>query len=124
MKKPGHYIVIKTDSNDGDYNESFQPIEPEDVEKFLPLIAAIKDFKPYKGNSASGLEYLHKHNWPQGEYCCRPDLGEKKVQEIYPSIDIKLIDEFSDILPRDSEGNVHTIKSISIVNVSSIEHLL
>jgi len=46
MKK---YIVIKADTNDGDYVSEKSEITDYQIEQIKPLIEAIKNFQPYVG---------------------------------------------------------------------------
>lgn len=119
MKK----LVIVADHNDADYMTETSDITDEQLEKFIPLIEAIKTFKPYKVSSKSKLNWDHRHNWPGGEYGYRPDLGEKSREEIYSQFSSELIEEFSDFVPT-SEGNVHTIKEITVLTITKEERLL
>jgi hypothetical protein len=118
MKK----IVIVADHNDADYMTETTDITDEQIEKFLPLIKTIKNFKPYTVQ-VRGLKWTHDHNWPQGEYGLRDDLGQKSIYETYPEFSEELIEEFSEFVPT-HEGNVHTIKEITVLTISKIQRLI
>jgi hypothetical protein len=119
----GMLLVVEGDYNDADYIVSVAPVTEEKLEKFLPLIEAIKNFKPYtitsRGYAGEGekpLSWTHKHNWPCGEYGCRQDLGEKPITELYPEIDAGIVEEFDqEYVPHNEDGNVHTIEKIFTV---------
>lgn len=116
-------ITIKVDANDADYQELTSKITREELNKIRPLIKKIKKFKPYKGISKEyKLEYTHHHNYPTGEVC-RPDLGEKSVQELYPDITEDVFEIFNEYCPYCEHG-FHTIKSIEVFPNTTIEKLL
>lgn len=110
------YLLIKADTNDADYVQSFKLITNEQLDSFLPLFEAIAAFKPYKSKSKSGMEYTHGHNFPYGE-CLREDLGEKAPDEIYEDVvSDEVFETFADFLPN-SEFGIHTIKKIKVYEV-------
>ncbi len=124
-------ITIITDSNDADYNTLIDDITPENLERIRPLIAAIKKFQPYtvkyKSAARRGAEseWTHDNNWPVGEYGCREDLGEKSPEEIYKGVvDDDTFEFFSNMIPMDGQGNVHTINSITVCPLQKKEVLL
>ncbi len=104
------YIRIVADHNDADYVETFRPVSDEEMEKLLPVAQAIK-------------EYGTSDNWPRGCYCYRPDRFDPSVEEIYPFLTQEQIDYFDEWVPK-SEGNVHTIESITVMEISEQEELL
>jgi hypothetical protein len=106
-------ILIEADYNDGDYVSKTSKISDEQLAAFMPLIEAIKNFKPY-GKTETRWE--HNHNWPDGdgEYNPRVDLGEKYPHEIYSQFPKELIDAFSRIVPSFEDSGVHTIAEIKI----------
>jgi len=106
-----YLMVISADTNDADWVESSHQISEVELEKFLPLIEAIKNFKPYKGGN-----YTHKHNFPCGGDQPRDDMGEKNVNEIYKDIDPDIIEEFCEMIPLGEYG-VHTIGSITLYEI-------
>lgn len=92
-------IVITGDTNDGDYVTAINPILENDLERFKPLIEAIKT------NS-------HIENWPTSKYSdsCPEDLYSEFQA---PCIDddqnwISFISEFQEFVPY----NIHSITSI------------
>ena len=87
------YLEVKADTNDGDYVCERTEISEADLERFMPLIKAIKKQRK-KG-----------HNW------CTSDYGdEPPPEEMYESFG-ELVDEFSEYVPCGEYG-VHTIVSI------------
>lgn len=113
-----YLLIIKADTNDADYIESTNVISQEELDRFMPLINAIKKFKPYKSKGRT-----HYHNFPVGE-CCREDMGEKSIQEIYSKINEDIVDEFNDMVPY-SEYGTHTIQSIKLYEiVGEVKELL
>lgn len=116
-------IHIKVDTNDADYSTAVSIISQEDLDIIKPLIEAIKNFKPYKGEPMdSGRVYTHSNNWPYGE-CCREDMGEKTPEEIYSDFDEEVIEIFQDYCPYPEYG-FHTIKEIVVYPDSVGETLL
>jgi hypothetical protein len=109
-------LVVRGDCNDADFVTKVTPITEKELAKFLPLIEAIKKFKPYKGLTDAKHEHKHDHNWPKGEYGCRQDLGEKTLKELYGD----LAEEFDEYVPDggDSAGfSLHTIVEIFVVKL-------
>lgn len=111
-------LVICADTNDADYIELSHEIDDTELKKFLPLIKTIKNFKPYKGG-----KYTHRHNFPYGGDQPRDDMGEKHVNQIYKDIDPDIMDEFCEMVPLGEYG-VHTIKSITLYEITSKKELL
>ena len=106
-------ITIIVDTNDGDYNTEISKITQKNLTQIMPLIKAIKNFKPYKVK-LDGTDWKHSHNYPYGE-CLRKDLGEKSPQELYQDINEDIIEFFEEeFLPIYSEYGFHTISSIEI----------
>ena len=97
-------LVVKADMNDADYVEESSEITEEELEKFKPLIAAIKANKGY-------------HNWETSEY------GDEPPEDMYPEFDSRLLEKFGDRVPYGQYG-VHTIESIKLLRVVSEETLL
>ena len=116
-------ITVIVDTNDGDYINQVQEISQEELDEIMPLIEAIKNFKPYKVK-ARGLEWTHSHNYSYGE-CLRKDLGEKSPQELYPDVDEEIFEIFEEsFLPMNNEYGFHTIKSITISPLVKRQELL
>lgn len=120
--KPDMMLVVGGDHNDADWITKITPITQDQIDRFLPLITAIKAFKPYQGMSdptrRGGMKSTFPHNWPVGEYCCREDLGEKTIVGIYQSDTISedLINEFDEtFVPHSEDYNIHTIHEIYVV---------
>lgn len=110
------YILIKADTNDADYITSCSIITDEEIEEILPVIEAIKNFKPYKGVSKRGSEWVHDSNYPKYENC-RSDLGEKNSFELYGHI--PGYDSFDELVPIGQYG-IHSIESIEIIQILDI----
>lgn len=109
-------ILVVTDYNDADYIEHlYRDITEETLAKFMPLIKAIADYKPYPAKL--GLVW---HNFPLGD-CLRKDLCEKSVYEIYNQFSEEYIDEFIDtfLSHNQDEYGMHTI--VEITNVVTDE---
>lgn len=122
MKK---YIVIKADTNDGDYVSEKSEITDYQIEQIKPLIEAIKNFQPYVGYTKRNNDpWTHSHNFPIGELV-RDDLGEKDAWEYYGSqgFSEELLEIFYEFLPS-SEFGIHTIESIGILIVQDEIKLL
>lgn len=104
MKK---YIEIVADTNDADYISSRTLVTDEEIEKIMPVIKAIKNFKPENK--------YDRHNYPDSKYC------DDNVEEIYGDIDG--FDEFQEMVPY-SEHGIHTITSIKLLIVTEETKLL
>lgn len=117
------YLLVKVDTNDADYIEQLVPITEAQLVTLLPLLEAIKQFKPYKAKAFSGSKWKHDSNFPYGE-TCREDLGEKTVEELYadhPEALELFIDEF---LPTDEGGSCHKIVSVRTLLVAQDEKII
>lgn len=116
-------LVVRGDCNDADFVTQITPITKKELERFLPLIEAIKNFKPYKGLSSvkeHGLpqtEWTHNHNWPRGEFGCREDLGEKTLKELYGEIAERFDEEYVPNGGGSAGYSLHTIVEIFIVKL-------
>lgn len=116
------YIYVVADTNDADYISKLRKITEEEYQLILPVIQAIKDFKPYKAiEERYNSSWHHHHNYPTSD-CCRDDLGEKSVEELYGHLDgFELFDyEFR---PNDEYG-IHTIETVEIFEVTNVETLI
>jgi hypothetical protein len=117
-KEPQFEIVIQVDTNDADYNTSYNKISKSNLEKIKPLIKAIKKFKPYTVSlppkyGYSNRTWDHHANWPSGE-CQRDDLGEKSPRNLYAGVVSEDVFEmFEELLPYGEHG-FHTIESIEV----------
>ena len=123
-KKIDMMLVVRGDSNDADFVVKMTPITQEELDRFLPLIKAIKNFKPYMGchkdddkTNPKNYTWKHDHNWPVGEYGCREDLGCKTITEIYGEI----AEEFNETyVPNGgdcAQYSLHTIVEIFTVRL-------
>ena len=105
-------ILVITDCNDANYIEHlYRDITEETLEKFMPLIKAIADAKPYPYKLG-----IASHNFPVGDFA-RTDLYEKTVYEMYNQFSKEYIDEFIDTFLTYNKGKYgfHTIVEISNV---------
>ena len=108
-------ILVITDCNDADYIEHlYRDITEETLEKFMPLIKAIADAKPYPYKLGIAI-----HNFPLCDV--RTDLYEKTVYEMYNQFSKEYIDEFIDtfLSHNQDEYGMHTI--VEITNVVTDE---
>lgn len=99
-------FLVTADYNDADYVSGVVTITDEEFEKFLPVIEAIANFKPYM--DAFGV---NDSNWDALRY----DMGGKHPYEIYSQFPRELIEEFGDtfISPCELEDMpVHSIINI------------
>lgn len=96
-------IIIEADMNDGDYVEKHSPISDENLEKFMPLIEAIKKEGSY--------------NWQSSEYEDYPP------EEMYKEFGSELIEEFQQYVPRGEYG-IHTIEEITVYTVTDEQKLI
>lgn len=104
-------FFVEVDTNDADYIGKIVSVSDEKVEKWMPLIEKIKNFKPYTGASDSGRTWNHTSNFPVGE-CCRYDLGEMDPCELYDISEDEL-DEFIETFELyGGEFGFHTINKI------------
>jgi hypothetical protein len=115
-----YLLIIRVDTNDADYIESSNEIGNVYLNHIMPVIEAIKAFKPYKGQSSSGREWTHDNNFPYSEYS-RADLGEKTAKELYGHIEG--FDAFLDFLPY-GENGFHSIESIICYEIGEKKELL
>lgn len=106
-------ITIIVDTNDADYRTCVSNISEENLDRIIPLIHAIKEFKPYQGKSVRS-DYISTHhaNYPVGE-CRRDDLGEKSVTKYYSDISLEIHELFQGYCPWEEHG-FHTIESIHV----------
>ena len=111
-------MTVKVDTNDADYITETTKISSDDLRKIMPLINAIKEFEPYPGKSKK--DYMKEpstfhHNYPNGEYSPREDMGEKTIQEIYESygFDEELFEIFEEFCPYGEYG-FHSIEKIEL----------
>lgn len=81
-------FLVTIDANDGDYQSNIVSITDEEFEKFLPLIRAINEFKPYV--TYFGVDHS---NFRDGELL-RSDYGEMSPEQLY-GVSEEMIGEFS-----------------------------
>lgn len=125
-------IIVTVDSNDADYLTEISTISQKDLDFIRPLIVAIKEFKSYKGKDYESTAtrepticsgHTYHHNYPNGEYCPREDMGEYTLEEIYPAFDEEVFEAFEEFCPYGEYG-YHTIKSVTVSPVPKREVLL
>jgi hypothetical protein len=100
MKK---LLIIKADTNDGDYIHTICKID----EKEEALIRKV-----------AKLLHSGHHNWETSEYC--DERPEEMYKDVLTQEEIETFDEY---VPYGEHG-VHTIASIRILEVTSDEDLL
>lgn len=116
-------FFVEIDTNDADYVGKLVHVSDEKVEKWMPLIEKIKNFKPYTGTTDSGREWKHSSNFPIGE-CCRYDLGEMDPCELY-NITEEELEEFQDTFELyGGEYGFHTIHKIIEVQFDAKDRLI
>lgn len=98
-------ITITVDHNDADYLTEVSAISESDLEKLMPLIKAIKAFKPYVAG------YHHHSNYSTGD-SLRDDMGEKSPRELY-ALDDSIFDLFEEYVPYCEQG-FHSVVSIEV----------
>jgi len=118
------FLLIEADTNDADYVSNFMAITDEELELFIPLFEAIRNFKPYEGKSMTGYDFTHTHNFPygDGEYIPRADLGEKSVQDLYG--EFKGLEKFLEYFCPFGNYGIHTIETILVYEVSNKTNFL
>ena len=116
-------FYVEVDTNDADYIGKLVHVSDEKVEKWMPLIEKIKNFKPYTGTAYSGSKWNHTSNFPIGE-CCRHDLGGKDPMELY-DITKDELDEFIETFELyGGEDGFHTISKIIEVQFDAKDRLI
>lgn len=112
-------FYVEIDTNDADYIGQLVKVEDKVVEKWMPLIKKIKNFKPYTGTAYSGTTWNHTSNFPIGE-CCRYDLGEKDPMELY-GITEEELEAFCEAFNLyGDEYGFHTINEIAEIEIKNI----
>lgn len=112
MKK----FYVQVDTNDADYVGKLVSVSDEKVERWMPLIEKIKNFKPYSVVAKYDMVWEHHHNFPFGE-CYRKDLGEKSPCELY-NISEEEMEAFQEAFWLwGGEYGFHTITEISEINI-------
>ena len=107
-------LTVTVDTNDADYLVKVSQITQDELNKILPLINAIKKFKPYTTKTTGNykLDWSHTHNYHIGEHV-RDDLGEKSVAELYPQFSEAIHELFQEFCPY-GENGFHTVESITV----------
>lgn len=114
-------FYVEVDTNDADYVGKLVEVEDKNVEKWMPLIKKIKNFKPYTGTADNGSTWNHTSNFPYGE-CCRYDLGEKDPCELYDITEGELEEFMETFSLYGGEYGFHTITEI--VEISIVKRIL
>lgn len=117
-------LVVRGDSNDADFVTKVTPITQKELDRFQPLIEAIKKFKPYMGchekddkTDPKNFKWKHDHNWPKGEYGCRTDLGSKNITELYGDLAQEFDEEYVPSGGDCNQYSLHTIVEIFTVKL-------
>ena len=99
-------VLVKADVNDGDYIEEMNDIDEGDIPLLKKIISLLK------------TNQWGRHNWETSDYCdCPPS-------EMYEGIlSEDEIEFFNGLVPR-GEFGIHTVESITLLEVSKIEELL
>lgn len=121
MKK---YLLIKADTNDGDYIDSRNEITDEELAIILPVIKAIKEF-----DDDPTIKYQKYNWWEIGRNSYREQNKEQYQSPKERYLDTGKITEeafnyFSDFLPSMGEYPIHTIESIELIEVVNETKLL
>lgn len=126
-------LKIVGDVNDADYLSQETNLDNiPDFDKFLPLINEIKNkngkWGEYyfdvvmKDDGSTTIECYDE----DGNDVTESEISDKCISKIYPSISKEILADFYEFLPYDTQNgnNVHTIKSIEILEILNIEKLL
>lgn len=106
-------FLVTVDYNDADYVSDICTISEEDFQRFLPLIEAIENFKPYIYKF--GVCYC---NWDGP----RADLYEKSAEELYSQFSPELINDFrSAFLSIHNPEEAYGATFHTIVNIQEIQ---
>ncbi|CAB4196701.1 hypothetical protein UFOVP1290_221 [uncultured Caudovirales phage] len=109
------YIKIVADTNDADYIQTFREISEKELAYVMPLIEAIKNNK-YSSKSP--------YNFPMMSHDYEGSDSEN-VYTMYKdkSISKKMIEKFIELCPASEQG-IHTIYSVEVYEVTSIQKLM
>lgn len=114
-------LLVTVDTNDADYVNEVVEVDEKDLERFLPLIEKIKNFKPYSiehEGKWDNWSWNFHNNFPTGE-CLRGDLGEKHPKELYNLSD-EDYEDFVEIFQLwGGEWGFHTIVSIQEITLGN-----
>lgn len=121
------YIKVKADYRDADYVYLMEEISDEDLEKLLPVIKEIKEFKnrrnwSYSYHDKDNIYAMYGHddaNAPKSDGTCKK-CGSIDFQCALHHFQ----EEYVPWSPSGWDRGVHTIESIKIFEVESIERLL
>lgn len=113
-------LLIIVDTNDADYHTTLEDnCSEQTAEVVRRVAAAIKKFQPYEVDTTWGKSKFN-HNFPVGEYGCRPDMGEKTTTQLYVETGLvtqEELEQFISLCPYE-EGGFHTVKAIEIDHIS------
>ena len=114
-------LLVTVDTNDADYITEVVEVSEKDLERFLPLIEKIKNFKPYTVECEGrwgNISWSFNNNFPTGE-CWRNDLGEKHPKELY-NLSNEDYEDFVEIFQLwGSEWGFHTIVNIQEITLGN-----
>lgn len=114
-------FLVTVDTNDADYISEVVEVDEKDLERFLPLIEKIKNFKPYtvEHKSVYGItSWKFSNNFPIGD-CLRDDLGEKHPTELYDLNDTEYEDFIETFHLWGDDWGFHTIVSIQEITLGN-----
>lgn len=103
-------ILIEADHNDGDYVSEVNDITQERLDKFIPLIEAIKAKNGQWGDAWSRpkLEALYPQFFDKNEDYDSDDEDDSEY------VESNLLENFMFYLPRTDNEHIHTITKIEI----------
>ena len=115
-------LAVIIDTNDADYITRIIDVDEEDLERFLPLIEKIKNFKPYtveyEGRYTPSWSWSFSNNFPIGD-CLRDDLGEKHPKELYDLSDEDYEDFIETFHLWGTDWGFHTIENIQEITLGN-----
>ena len=114
-------ITVIVDHNDGDYNTEISRITDGELEEIMPLLEAIKNFKPYAA-TVNDMVWNHDNNYPYGE-SCRTDLGQLTPEECY-GLPQEMYDIFEEHCPYCGDYGFHTVESVEVSEIIVRERLV
>ena len=114
-------LIITIDTNDADYITRVVKVDEEDLERFLPLIEKIKNFKPYtvEHDGIYGMASRRFSNNFPIDGCLRNDLGEKHPTELYNLSDEEYEDFIETFHLWGDDWGFHTIVLIQEITLGN-----
>ena len=113
-------FLVTVDTNDADYVSEVVEVDEKDLERFLPLIEKIKNFKPYTVEHIGrfSTSWSFSNNFPIGD-CLRDDLGEKHPKELYNLSDEDYEDFIETFHLWGTDWGFHTIENIQEITLGN-----